>query len=182
MGWVSKALSWKKEQCDLKQMQRVTASKAANSGICPLAMSTWVAGRRRPQLLAWYRPQQMVLMKKKSIQKGEKEYFSKCKSHILTYGRPIKTHYVFLGKRACQFSRMKEGNLWRYSYSSSLQRQTFFIPLSHMTVAGSDHDADLSHQKHKQSSTSQGRSLVLAWPASLHRRYGFICPSPNSQH
>lgn len=65
MGWVSKALSWKKEQCDLKQMQRVTASKAANSGICPLAMSTWVAGRRRPQLLAWYRPQQMVLMKKK---------------------------------------------------------------------------------------------------------------------
>jgi len=41
-----------KEQCDLKQMQRVTAPKTANSGICPLATGVWVAGRRRPQLLA----------------------------------------------------------------------------------------------------------------------------------
>lgn len=62
------------EQCDLKQMQRVTAPKAAKSGISPLAMGAWVAGRRGPQLLAWYGLERMVLMKNKSIEKGEKEY------------------------------------------------------------------------------------------------------------
>lgn len=51
----------------------------------------------------------------------------------------------------------------------------FCIPLSHMTVAGSDHDADPSHQKHKQPPVSQCRSLVLAWPAGLHRWYRLIC-------
>lgn len=40
-----------KEQCDLKQMQRVTAPKAANSGMCALVMGAWVAGRKGPQLI-----------------------------------------------------------------------------------------------------------------------------------
>lgn len=101
-----------KEQRDLKQTQRVTAPKAANSGICPPAMGAWVGGRRGPQLLAGYSPERMALMKNKSTEEGEKGYFSKHESHVLTYVRQRKTHYVFRGKRVCQFSWMKEGNLW----------------------------------------------------------------------